>query len=128
VVVAAEEMILAGRSVGTTVGLGSHGIALPPILRAGTEAQRAALGAAGAAGRVGRGARDHRARRRERRRRLRPAPARRRRLRDQRRKTFITSGASADLGDRGGAHRRAGHGGMSLLVVEKGTPGLHRGA
>jgi len=39
-VVAAEEMILAGRSVGTVVGLGSHAIALPPILRAGTEAQK----------------------------------------------------------------------------------------
>src|ERR1043165_3064024 len=29
---ASEEMILAGKSVGATVGLGSHGIALPPIL------------------------------------------------------------------------------------------------
>ena len=40
-IVAAEEMILAGRSVGVTVGLGSHAIALPPILRAGSDAQRA---------------------------------------------------------------------------------------
>src|ERR1700690_1911259 len=29
VLVSAEEMVLAGRSVGTVVGLGSHGIALP---------------------------------------------------------------------------------------------------
>lgn len=40
VVVASEEMILAGRSVGTTVGLGSHGIALPPILSSGTDDQK----------------------------------------------------------------------------------------
>ena len=26
-------MVIAGRSVGTAVGLGSHGIALPPIIR-----------------------------------------------------------------------------------------------
>src|SRR5690242_3529052 len=31
--VASEELILAGHSVGATVGLGSHAIALPPILR-----------------------------------------------------------------------------------------------
>lgn len=37
---AAEEMILEGKSVGTVVGLGSHGIALPPILSCGDEAQR----------------------------------------------------------------------------------------
>src|SRR5205823_5368582 len=33
--VAMEEMILAGRSVGTAVGLVTHGIALPPIVRFG---------------------------------------------------------------------------------------------
>ncbi len=38
--VATEELILAGHSVGTVVGLGSHGIALPPILIAGTEEQK----------------------------------------------------------------------------------------
>ncbi len=38
--VVAEEMVLAGKSVGTVVGLGSHGIALPPILAAGTEEQK----------------------------------------------------------------------------------------
>jgi acyl-CoA dehydrogenase len=38
--VASEELILAGHSVGATVGLGSHAIALPPILRLGSEEQK----------------------------------------------------------------------------------------
>src|SRR6185369_10599913 len=37
---AGEEMILEGRSVGTAAGLGSHAIALPPILASGTEEQK----------------------------------------------------------------------------------------
>ncbi len=40
VLVAAEEMVTAGKSVGTCVGLGSHGIALPPIVKFGTSAQK----------------------------------------------------------------------------------------
>ena len=40
VLVAAEEMVLGGKSVGTCVGLGSHGIALPPIVKFGTDAQK----------------------------------------------------------------------------------------
>src|SRR5579862_224986 len=39
VLVAGEELILAGRSVGTVAGLGTHGIALPPIVRFGTPEQ-----------------------------------------------------------------------------------------
>src|SRR3954453_21278207 len=39
-VVAAEEMVLYGHSVGTCVGLNSHGIALPPILRVGNAEQK----------------------------------------------------------------------------------------
>src|ERR1700722_20170571 len=39
--VASEEMILAGHSVGATGGLGGHGIALPPIVRLGTPDQKA---------------------------------------------------------------------------------------
>src|SRR5688572_13940529 len=35
-----EEVILAGKSVGAQVGLGSHAIALPPIVRFGTPEQR----------------------------------------------------------------------------------------
>src|SRR5688572_28977226 len=40
VLVAADEMVVAGRSVGTAVGLGSHGIALPPIINFGTDEQK----------------------------------------------------------------------------------------
>ncbi|HMY56940.1 MAG TPA: acyl-CoA dehydrogenase family protein [Pseudomonadota bacterium] len=39
-IVAGEAMILHGRSVGTAVGLGSHAIALPPILHLGSDAQK----------------------------------------------------------------------------------------
>jgi acyl-CoA dehydrogenase len=38
--VASEQLILEGHSVGTVVGLGSHAIALPPILKLGSEAQK----------------------------------------------------------------------------------------
>lgn len=38
--VASDELIVAGRSVGTCVGLGSHAIALPPILKLGSEEQK----------------------------------------------------------------------------------------
>src|SRR6185295_17196614 len=37
---AVEEVILAGKSVGAQVGIGSHAIALPPIVRFGTPEQR----------------------------------------------------------------------------------------
>ena len=40
VLVAAEEMVLAGKSVGTLVGLGSLGIAIPPIVKFGTDEQK----------------------------------------------------------------------------------------
>ncbi len=43
VLVAAEEMVIAGKSVGTCVGLGSHGIALPPIVKFGTRRAEGAL-------------------------------------------------------------------------------------
>ena len=38
--VAGEEMVVHGKSVGTTVSLASHGIALPPILRFGSDEQQ----------------------------------------------------------------------------------------
>lgn len=38
--VAADELIVSGHSVGTAVGLGSHAIALPPILKLGNEEQK----------------------------------------------------------------------------------------
>ena len=40
--VASEELILAGHSVGTAVGLGSHAIALPPILKLATKRKNSA--------------------------------------------------------------------------------------
>ena len=39
-IVASEALTLHGRSVGTAVGLGSHLIALPPILLLGSEEQK----------------------------------------------------------------------------------------
>jgi acyl-CoA dehydrogenase len=125
VVAASESMVLAGRSVGTTVGLGSHGIALPPILRAGTEAQKQrwvprvlrgewvsalAITEPGGGSDV--------------------ANLQTRAVRDgdelviNGSKTFITSGARADLVTVAVRTGGPGHGGVSLLVVEKGTPGF----
>jgi len=125
VVVASEAMVLAGRSVGTTVGLGSHGIALPPILRAGTEEQKQrwiprvlrgewvsalAITEPGGGSDVAR--------------------LRTRAVRDgdelviNGSKTFITSGTRADLVTVAVRTGGPGHGGVSLVVVEKGTPGF----
>jgi len=119
-----EELVLVGKSVGTSVGLGSHAIALPPILRLGTQEQHsrfvapvlagekiAALGITepGAGSDV--------------------AGLRTRAVRDgddyivNGSKTFITSGCRADFvttAVRTGGER---HGGVSLLVIERDTPG-----
>jgi acyl-CoA dehydrogenase len=123
--VAAEEMVLAGRSVGTCVGLGSHAIALPPILRFGTPDQidrfvRPALrgekvsalaitepgGGSDVAG----------------------LQTRARRSGDDYivdgSKTFITSGVRADFVTTAVRTGGPGHGGVSLLVIERGTPGF----
>ncbi len=123
---AAEEMVLAGKSVGVTVGLGSHGIALPPILRCGTEEQRrrfvppvlrgekiAALaitepgGGSDVASLATRAVRDG----------------------DDYvvtgSKMFITSGCRADLVTTAVRTGGPGHGGVSLLVIERDTPGFH---
>ncbi len=125
VVAASEAMVLAGRSVGTTVGLGSHGIALPPILRAGTDEQKQrwippvlrgekvsalAITEPGGGSDV--------------------ANLRTRAERDgdalvlNGAKTFITSGARADLVTVAVRTGGPGHGGVSLVVVERGTPGF----
>jgi acyl-CoA dehydrogenase len=125
VLAAGEEMILAGRSVGTSVGLGSHGIALPPIVRLGTPTQHerwvrpvlrgekiAALaitepgGGSDVAGLATRAVRDgdH--------------------FVVNGAKTFITSGCRADLVTTAVRTGAPGHGGISLLVVERGTPGF----
>ncbi|MFW5877466.1 MAG: acyl-CoA dehydrogenase family protein [Myxococcota bacterium] len=123
--VAAEEMVLAGRSVGTCVGLGSHGIALPPIVRFGTEAQierfvkpvlrgekvaSLAITEPGAGSDV--------------------ASLRTRAVRDgdhyvvHGAKTFITSGCRADVVTTAVRTGEENHGGISLLVIERGTPGF----
>ncbi|MEZ4391892.1 MAG: acyl-CoA dehydrogenase family protein [Polyangiales bacterium] len=123
--VASEEMILGGRSVGVTVGLGSHAIALPPILRAGTEAQksrwvtpvvRGEKVAALAITEPGGGSD--------------VASLRTRARRDgdhyvvDGSKTFITSGARADVVTVAVRTGGEGAGGISLLVIESGTPGF----
>lgn len=125
VLAGSEEMVLAGRSVGTLVGLGSHGIALPPILRFGTAEQHqrfvtpclkdgriAALaitepgGGSDVASLSTRAERDG----------------------DHYvvtgAKTFITSGTRADFVTTAVRTGGPGHGGVSLVVIEKGTPGF----
>jgi acyl-CoA dehydrogenase len=123
--VAGEELILAGRSVGTAVGLGSHGIALPMIVRFGTDEHKARFvaptlrgetiaalaitepgGGSDVAGLTTRAERDG----------------------DHYvvtgAKTFITSGTRADLVVAAVRTGGPGHGGVSILVIEKGTPGF----
>jgi acyl-CoA dehydrogenase len=124
--VAFEELVVAGTSVGTAVGLFTHGIALPPILNLGTDEQKqrfvspvllgekiAALGVtepgtgSDVAGITTRAVRDG----------------------DSYvlngSKTFISSGCRADLVTCAVRTGGPGHGGISLIVVERGTPGFH---
>jgi len=125
VLVASDELVLAGRSVGTIVGLGSHGIALPPIVRFGTpeQAQRfvtpcltAGKIAALAITEPGGGSD--------------VASLATRAERDGEHyvvtgaKTFITSGTRADFVTTAVRTGGPGHGGISLLVIERGTPGF----
>ncbi len=125
VLVCADEMVLRGQSVGTTVGLGSHGIALPMIVRFGTPEQQRRLvtpvlrgdkiaalavtepgGGSDVAGLTTRAVRDG----------------------DHYvvtgAKTFITSGVRADIVTTAVRTGGPGHGGVSILVIEKGTPGF----
>lgn len=123
--VASEELVAAGRSVGTCVGLGSHGIALPPIVRLGSDAQKRrfvspvlsgervaalAITEPGAGSDV--------------------AGLRTRAVRDgdhyvvRGAKTFITSGCRADFVTAAVRTGGDGHAGISLLVIERGTPGF----
>ncbi len=120
-----EEMLLAGRSVGTLVGLGSHGIALPPIIRFGTPEQQQrfvipcikdgkisalAITEPGGGSDV--------------------ASLTTSAVRDGDHyvvtgaKTFITSGTRAHFITTAGRTGGPGHGGVSLLVIEAGTPGF----
>jgi acyl-CoA dehydrogenase len=125
VVVASEEMILAGKTVGATVGLGSHGIALPPIVKLGSAEQQerfvrpvlegrkiSALaitepgGGSDVAGLTTRAVRDG----------------------DHYvitgRKTFITSGTRADFVVAAVRTGGPGHGGVSMVIIERDTPGF----
>jgi acyl-CoA dehydrogenase len=123
--VAAEELILRGKSVGTAVGLWTHGIALPPIVRFGTPEQQerfvrpclqrgkiAALGITEPGGGSD------------------VAGLKTTAVRDgdhyvvNGAKTFITSGTRADFVTTAVRTGGEGHGGVSLLVIEKGTPGF----
>jgi acyl-CoA dehydrogenase len=125
VVVAVDELIVAGRSVGTVVGLGTHGIALPPIVRFGTREQIARFVApvlrdgkiAALAVTEPGGGSD-------------VAALATRAVRDGDHyvvtgaKTFITSGTRADFVTTAVRTGGDGHAGISLLVIEKGTPGF----
>ncbi|MBP6629387.1 MAG: acyl-CoA dehydrogenase family protein [Kofleriaceae bacterium] len=123
--VASDELIVRGRSVGTAVGLGSHGIALPPIVRFGSPAQQARWVTPALAGRIVAalaitepgGGSD-------------VAALTTRAVRDgdhyvvDGAKTFITSGCRADVVVTAVRTGGPGHGGISLLAIERGTPGF----
>ena len=123
-IVAGDEMVLQGLSVGTAVGLSAHCIALPPIIRFGTPEQidrfvRPALACekVSALGITEPGGGSD------------VANLATRAVRDgdhyvvNGAKTFITSGCRADFVTT--AVRTGGekHGGISLLVIEADTPG-----
>ena len=126
VLAVSDELVVAGTSVGAVVGLGSHGIAAPPVIRFGTDEQKrrfvapvlrgemiSALGitepggGSDVAGLTTRAVRDG----------------------DHYvvtgAKTFITSGVRADWVLTAVRTGGAGHGGISFLVIEKGMPGFH---
>ncbi len=125
VLVSAEEMVLAGKSVGTCVGLGSHGIALPPIVKFGTDAQKeryvrptlrgekvSALGITEPGGGSD------------------VAAVQTKAVRDgdhyivNGAKTFITSGTRADFITTAVRTGGEGHGGISMLIIDSDTPGF----
>ena len=127
-VVAADEIILAGHQVGVAAGLGSLAIGLPPIMKLGNEEQRQrfvppvlrgekisalAITEPGAGSDV--------------------AGIKTRAVRDgdhyvvSGSKTFITSGARADTVTTAVRTGAAGAGGISILVIERGTPGFTSG-
>jgi acyl-CoA dehydrogenase len=125
VLVAAEEMVIAGKSVGTCVGLGSHGIALPPIVKFGTDAQKeryvrptltgakvSALGITEPGGGSD------------------VAAVQTKAILDgdhyivNGAKTFITSGTRADFVTTAVRTGGEGHGGISMLIIDSDTPGF----
>jgi acyl-CoA dehydrogenase len=119
-----DEIVLEGHNVGVCVGLGSHGIALPPIVRFGTAAQKkkfvepclrgekvSALAITEPSGGSD------------------VASLKTRAERDGDHyvvtgsKMFITSGCRADFVTAAVRTGGPGHGGVSLLVIERSTPG-----
>ncbi len=125
--VVTEELVRGG-SVGTAVGLGSHAIAVPPILKLGTEEQKqrwvpgvcsGELVAALAITEPGAGSD------------VAGLSCRARREGDHYvlngQKTFITSGSRADIVTTAVRTGEAGHMGITLLVVETDTPGFSVG-
>jgi len=124
-VVAGEELVLSGHSVGTCVGLNSHGIALPPILRFGNDAQKKKFVAPVLGGEKvsalaitePSGGSD-------------VARIRTKAVKKGDRyvvsgaKTFITSGTRADFVTAAVRTGGEGHSGVSLLVIERGTKGF----
>jgi acyl-CoA dehydrogenase len=125
VLVACDEMVLSGRSIGTMVGLGTHGIALPPIVRFGTPEQQARFvrpclvdGKISALGITEPGGGSD------------VAALATRAVRDgdfyvvTGAKTFITSGTRADFVTCAVRTGGDGHAGISLLVIERGMPGF----
>jgi acyl-CoA dehydrogenase len=125
VLAAGEELVLAGHSVGVAAGLGSHRIALPPILSFGTPEQKrrfvppviAGEKIAALAITEPGGGSD-------------VASLQTRAVRDgdfyvvNGSKTFITSGCRADFVTTAVRTGGPGHGGISLLIIERGTPGF----
>ena len=104
-IAAAEEIARAGCG-GVQASLGSHGIALPPIVAHGSAELQAPRGAAGAGGRQDRRVVHHRAGRRLRRGGAEDhRGARRRPLRRDRREDLHHLGRARRLPDRRGAHR-----------------------
>ena len=125
VLCASEEMVLAGKSVGTLVGLGSHGIAIPPIIKFGNDEQKerfvrpalcgekvCSLGITEPGGGSD------------------VAAVQTKAVRDgdhyvvNGAKTFITSGCRADFVTTAVRTGGEGHGGISMLVIESDTPGF----
>ncbi|MBX3186629.1 MAG: acyl-CoA dehydrogenase family protein [Labilithrix sp.] len=127
-IVAAEEMVLHGHSVGTCVGLNSHGIAIPPILRAGTAEQKKRF-----VGPVLRGEKISALAITEPNGGSDVAGLRTRAVRDgdfyvvNGSKTFITSGCRADFVTTAVRTGGEGHAGISLLVIERDAPGFSVG-
>ena len=128
VIAAADELIVSGKSVGTCIGLGSLLISSPPIMALGTDEQKekfvrpvmsgekiAALGISEPGGGSD------------------VAGLKTRAVRDgdhyvvSGSKTFITSGVRADFITTAVRTGGAGHGGVSVLVIDSSTPGFSVG-